>query len=235
MTAMAAAAAATADPVAIPLDRLMPNPDYQPREHGLSAAHVRLLMESGADSFPPLLVTPNDAGGFDVLDGFHRLEAARRLDVPALPCVVSGDGGYAEAVLANLRHGLPLAMADRKDAARWWADREPNLSFREIARRCGLSDKTAKRAIEAPDDESDPAERPAPDPIRRLVTLAYDAYRDGHGRTLFGLGGDGSPRVFRRQIETYAYEERPAVAHALAAFGQACIDAAKPYERGDRR
>ena len=136
----------------IPLDRLAPNLDYQPRALGLSAAHVRLLMESGADTFPPLLVTPNDAGGFDILDGFHRLEAARRLDMPALPCVVSGDGGYGEAVLANLRHGLPLAMDDRKDAARWWADRDPDLSFREIGRRCGLSDKTVKRAIESGDD-----------------------------------------------------------------------------------
>lgn len=219
----------------IPLDRLIPNPDYQPRAAGLSEAHLRLLVESGADVFPPLLVSPNADGTFDVLDGFHRLEAARRLSVAALPCLVSPEAGYGEAVAANLRHGLPLSMADRKDAARWWADHEPDLSYREIGRRCGLSDKTVKRAVESDDDDTGPSSRTAPEPIERLVTLVYQTYRDRHGRTLFGLGGDGNPKAFRREIETYPEDERHAVARALSAFGQACVAASQPYSSGDHR
>lgn len=228
------AALTTTDLVTVPLDRLIPNREYQPRAAGLSEAHVRLLMETGADTFPPLLVSPNADGTFDVLDGFHRLDAARRLNVAALPCLVSPEAGYGEAVAANLRHGLPLSMADRKDAARWYSVWEPDLSYREIGRRCGLSDKTVKRAIETGDSESEPSPRNAPDPIERLVTLAYRTYTDRHGRTLFGLGGDGNPKAFRREIETYPEDERPAVARALTAFGQACVTASQLYSNGSR-
>lgn len=229
------AAPLTTELVTIPLERLIANSDYQPRAAGLSEAHVRLLIESGTDAFPPLLVTPNADGTFTVLDGFHRVAAARRLDVAALPCIVSPEAGFGDAVAANLHHGLPLSMTDRKDAARWWVEQEPDLSYREIGRRCGLSDKTAKRAIEADADHSEPLPRPAPDPIERLVALAYRTYADRLGRTLLGLGGDGNPKAFRREIETYSEDERPAVARALSAFGEACVSASKPYLSGDRR
>ncbi len=68
-----------------------------------------------------------------------------------------------------------------------------------------------------------------PDPLRQLVGLAYRAYSDRYGRTMLGLGAAGNPRAFRRQIESYPDDERPAVARALAAFGAACVEAAKPY------
>ncbi len=228
------AAPTTTDLVTVPLDRLVANPNYQPRAAGLSASHVRLLMETGADAFPPLLVAPNADGTFDVIDGFHRLEAARRLNVAALPCLVSPEADYGEAVAANLRHGLSLSMADRKDAARWWADHAKDLSYREIGRRCGLSDKTAKRAVESSGEESKPSSRSSTDPIERLVSLTYRTYTDRHGWKRFGFGGDGNQKAFRREIETYPEDERTAVARALSAFGQACLEASQLYSSGNR-
>ena len=229
------AAPTTTDLVTVPLDRLISDPDDQPRIAGLLESHIRLLMEGGADAWPPLLVRPNPDGAFSVIDGAHRLEAARRLNVAALPCLVSPEAGYGEAIAANLRHGLPLAIADRKEAARWWTEQDPNLSLREIGRRCGLSDKTAKKAIESGDSGSEPAPRPAPDPIRRLVALAHDAYSGRHGRSRFGFGGDGNPRAFRQAIEAYDDDDRQAVARALSAFGAACVEASRPFISGDHR
>lgn len=216
-----------ADPVPIPLDRLIPNADYQPRGGGLSESHVRLLMESDPAGWTPLLVSPADDGRYDVIDGFHRLEAAGRLGLTTLACAVAPGAGYPEAVAANLAHGLPLGMTDRKDAARWHAENAPGLSYREIGRRCGLSDKTAKRAVE----EGPGAESPqsGPDPIRSLVRAAYRAYSDGAARSLFGFGKGASPAAFRRRIEEYDDDDRPKVAAALAAFGRAIVAAADTY------
>src|SRR5262249_29560065 len=60
--------------------------------------------------------------------------------------VLLGDRGDAvlHAVEANLTHGLPMSLEDKKHAARLLlADPEwSTWSSREIGRRCGLSDKT---------------------------------------------------------------------------------------------
>jgi ParB-like chromosome segregation protein Spo0J len=132
----------------ISLSQLRADEDYQPRLEGLRESHIRLLMASDPATWAPLLVAPSDEGTFTVIDGFHRLEAATRLGLTALSCVVDPRAGYPEAVAANLRHGLPLALADRKAFARWLADEEPGLSYRELGRRCGLNHETVKRAPE---------------------------------------------------------------------------------------
>lgn len=212
----------------IPLACLRANEDYQPRLGGLSERHVQLLLESNPATWGALLVTPNDVGGFDIIDGFHRHEAARRLGLPTLRCRVDPDAGYFAAVAANVAHGLPLALPDRKAAARWLAEQQPGLSLREIGRRCGLNHETVKRALEE-DPAGENRQRPAPDPIARLVGQVERNYYDGHGRTWLGFGKAGNPGPFRQALEAYAEEDRPAVARALDAFGRACTTAAAPY------
>lgn len=196
---------------------------------GLSKPHVRLLMEAGPDAWPALTAAPADDRFYDVTDGAHRLEASRRLNLASLPCVVVPGAGYPEADASNLNHGMPLSMADRKEAARWWAHEALGLSFREIGRRCGLNHETANKAIEAGDATAPAGENRQSDPILRLVGLAFGAYRGGAGRSVLGFGMAGSAAAFCRQIDAYDDDERPKVAEALAAFGRAIVAATDPY------
>jgi DNA-binding CsgD family transcriptional regulator len=214
--------------VMMSLDRLIPEEQYQPRDAGLSEPHVRLLAESDPGTWPPLLISP-DGDGFVIIDGFHRREAAQRLGLAALPCVVVPGAGYPEAVAANLRHGLPLSLTDRKEAARWYAEQEPDLSYREIGRRVSLSDKTVKQAVESTSAASPQTQ---PDKIRKLVALVYRTYNDRHGRTFLGFGKAGNAAAFRRAIETFPEDEQADVARALDAFGSAIVAASQQYMSG---
>jgi hypothetical protein len=216
--------------VMIALGRLHANEDYQPRLDGLSESHVRLLTQTDPTTWPPLLVTPNGLGDWDVLDGFHRHEAARRLGLAELACVVANGAGYPEAVAANLAHGLPLSLADRKDFARWLHSQHPDLSLREIGRRCGLNHETVRRALETDEGDAGENRQSAPaDPVRKLVQQVVRTYQTGAGRTWLGFGKAGNPRPFRRAIEAAPDDKQAAVAEAVYAFGRACVDAAAPY------
>jgi ParB-like chromosome segregation protein Spo0J len=204
----------------LPITQLIPDERYQPRD-GRSEAHVRLLMASDPATWPPLTVSPTGDGAFVIIDGFHRWEAASRLGLDALPCRVVPDAGYPEAFAANLSHGLPLSLAERKAFARWLAVEEPWLSYRELARRSGLSDKTIKRAL----IEEERAESPhsAPTPMARLVGQVYRLF-DGDSIDVHGL---------RTEIAAYDDEWQPEVARALLTVGHACVAAAQPYLAGE--
>lgn len=205
-------------PVLIPLDRLVLDEEYQPRASGLSAAHLQLLRESDPQAWGPLLVAPNGDGSFMVLDGSHRTTVAREMGLSSLPCIVQEGAGYPEAVFANISHGLPLSHEDRKDAARWWAEEEPDLSYREIGRRVGLSDKTVKRAIETEGEVQPP--RMTPDPCERWLRQTYR------------LDRPPSKRDVAREIAAFDEVDRAEVATFYAAVGQALLEAATPYLKG---
>lgn len=207
------------DPIVIPLDRIIPDSQYQPRESGLSASHVQLLTESDSTTWPPLLVAPNDDGTFALIDGFHRRETASRLKLAGLPCVVWEGAGYPEAVAANIAHGLPLSRADRKEAARWWASTEPELSYREIARRVGLSDKTVAKAITSRTTEPSQSRQTA-DPLDRWFFKTAQ------------LDRMPSTRDVSREIATYEKEDRSGIAKVYAAIGRALTEASTPYLKG---
>jgi len=114
------------------------------RSGGLDERHVELLMEC-VDTWPPIVVWGDD---LVVVDGCHRVEAARRLghqSVVGLRFLGSPEEAFIEAIRRNVSHGLPLSVADRRRAARRVLLRNPNWSDRRIASLCGLSDKTVGR------------------------------------------------------------------------------------------
>jgi hypothetical protein len=114
------------------------------RSGGLDERHVELLMEC-VDTWPPIVVWGEDQV---VVDGCHRVEAARRLgrqSVVGLRFLGSPEEAFLEAIRRNVSHGLPLSVADRRRAARRVLMRNPDWSDRRIASLCGLSDKTVGR------------------------------------------------------------------------------------------
>jgi len=116
-------------------------PGFSPRLAGLDDQNVRILAEVD-DPLPPLLVR---RGTNQVIDGMHRLYAAkvrgeRSIAVRFHDCAEAD--AFVLAVRANVTHGLPLSLGDRKAAAQRILRSHINWSDRRIAAVTGLSDKT---------------------------------------------------------------------------------------------
>jgi len=237
----------TTPSIDVPLDQLRANADFQPRvelpdTQPFNEKHVKQLMASNAEVWPPLLVTPNNVGGYDVVSGFHRLEAAKRLGLQALQCIVQLDAGYPEAFTANMGHGLPLTTEDRKAYARWLHEQEPTLSYRELGRRCGLNHHTIKKAITGGQDAHSGNGSPSasnsqqPQPLEKLIHLTWQAIQEGAGENR--LAQFFSRKTSRQQRAQYIASmlanvendnQQREVAAALHAFSLALYDGTQPF------
>ncbi|GAA2664420.1 ParB N-terminal domain-containing protein [Streptomyces aculeolatus] len=123
---------------ALPVASLLPGDS--PRLAGVDPDHVRLL--AALPRLPPVLV---HRGTMRVVDGMHRLHAARLRGETTLPATFfDGDEkeAFLRAVERNLADGLPLSLHDREAAAvrilaayRHWSDRA-------VATAAGLSPTT---------------------------------------------------------------------------------------------
>ena len=113
------------------------------RHSGTNPAHVQVLVDaSGAVELPPILVQED---GWRVIDGLHRLEAAklRGDDIVKARFVDCTDSeALVLAMKANSSHGLPLSKADRVFGAKRVLAAHPHWSDRAIAAITGLSAKT---------------------------------------------------------------------------------------------
>lgn len=99
--------------------------------------HVERLAEV-LDRCPPIVVSTDG----HIVDGEHRVEAARRRGIGRLAAVVlSGDADaeIVEAIRSNTRHGLPLTRAERRKGAAAVLAARPDLSDRAVARICGVA------------------------------------------------------------------------------------------------
>ena len=180
----------------LPLQLLHDSEAYQPRVDGLDSEHLTRLRETDPVEWPPLIVRPNTVGGYDVLDGFHRLAVARELKLVTLRCDVQHDEDALTALLtafeANSRHGLPLTLKDRKAFARRLYALVPDLSWAELGALAGLSDKTAKAAITSHSEIPRQASKERQDAhsalgraLRPLIRLDYDlTTRDAQNQLL---------------------------------------------------
>ncbi|MFI0469522.1 streptomycin biosynthesis protein [Saccharopolyspora sp. 5N102] len=112
-----------------------------PRLEGEDPHHVQALAEVDV-RLPPILVHGRT---MRVIDGMHRVRAAV-LRGEAMIEAELVDGSeievFVRAVQANIAHGLPLSLRDRKAAAARIAGACPQWSDRAIARVTGLSPKT---------------------------------------------------------------------------------------------
>jgi ParB-like nuclease domain len=120
------------------------------RQGGTNAAHVQLLLD--AADLPPILVQED---GWRVIDGAHRLEAAKLrgdgvIQARFLDCTDSE--ALVLGMKANASHGLPLSKADRVSGARRVVTSHPDWSDRAIADITGLSAKTIASLRDRPAD-----------------------------------------------------------------------------------
>jgi ParB-like chromosome segregation protein Spo0J len=115
-----------------------------PRQRRLDRSHVAALAELEG-RWPPILV---ERQGGRIIDGHHRVAAARMLGWSQLPVVLfdgTEDDAFVEAIRRNVEHGLPLTINERKAAARRLLGDHGEWSDRRIAQVCALTAPTVGR------------------------------------------------------------------------------------------
>ncbi len=124
-----------------------------PRLDAEDANHVRVLADV-FEALPPILLHRES---MTLIDGYHRVRAARLLQLAEVSAVLfDGDlaDAYLESVRLNIAHGKPLTLRERERAAAEIAKRHPDWSDRRIAELCGVSPKTVARSRTASSEES---------------------------------------------------------------------------------
>lgn len=128
------------------VDEIYTSKTFQVRTK-VNPEHVEALVL--AETFSPIVVgsfsTTSGDARLLVVDGHHRLEAAKRLQHETIEVRVF-TGTVSEAVdyayQSNLRNGLSLTLPEKKSYALKLLSDEPGLSDREIGRRASLDNKT---------------------------------------------------------------------------------------------
>lgn len=143
------------------LRKLSVLPDVFQHRENLREATIREYATKyrNGEEFPALMVAQIEDGLF-LIDGFHRLEALKRLYGPEMLKVVSveivqcKDEKEARWIGAqrNMRHGVPLTRKDRRNVfnayvdagMHWKVYRKKYKSWRQIATDVGITHKTAR-------------------------------------------------------------------------------------------
>ena len=126
-------------PESVPIDLVLPGDS--PRVSGEDTGHTSVLKERLA-GLPAILVNRRT---MQVVDGMHRLSAARQQGADMIPVRyidVTDHEAFLLSVRANMQHGLPLSRADREAAARRILEWYPSWSDRAIADVVGLAPST---------------------------------------------------------------------------------------------
>lgn len=122
--------------IRVPISSL--SPADSPRISGESADHVRILAEAET-ALPAILV---HRATMRIIDGMHRLRAALLKNEETIEVeFFDGDAeeAFLAAVQANVSHGLPLTLAERRAAAARIMKSCPARSDRSIAAITGLA------------------------------------------------------------------------------------------------
>ncbi|MFJ8042662.1 ParB N-terminal domain-containing protein [Kitasatospora sp. NPDC096147] len=203
----------------VPVELLLPADS--PRLTGEDPGHVEALAQSGR-ALAPILV---HRASRKVVDGRHRLRAAAlRGEQEVLVRYLEGpeEEIFIRAVEANVAHGLPLTLADRRAAARRILASHPGWSDRAIARVTGLSPKTVGAARRCSSEEN-------PQSIAGVVPTVRVG-RDGRVRPLDPAEG--------RRAAAKLFAERPdaslrEVSRAVGISVSTAHDVRRMLQRGE--
>jgi ParB-like chromosome segregation protein Spo0J len=228
----------------LPLSAIVVDDANQPRTDELDEEYIEQLAAI-PELWPPVAVVKADNGSYLLTDGFHRLEAARRLDLREIPVTVlpmPADGDLQSLGFDfNAKHGRPLTLVDRKEQAARLLRRDPSQSDRSISQRCGIAASTVatiRSRLEQGAEIEQSEERVGAD--GRTYTRPDRRPGELPDKPLGQLVGDGikglfDPRERREQRETARYLQRLKIALADAldlpgwkspeAIAQACVEA----------
>lgn len=118
----------------------------------MDMAHARALAETDLTSVPIVV----HRWTMRIIDGAHRVRAAiLRGETEISARFFSGDekNAFVLAVRANIAHGLPLSLTERKAAAARIVASHPHWSDRKIAALTGLAAKTVATTRVCPTEE----------------------------------------------------------------------------------
>lgn len=175
--------------VELPVNEIGPGPLV--REQRIDLDHRNLLVPV-LDDVPPILVRET-AKGWSLVDGQHRLAAAKEAGRPTIRAtVVALDDAEAleAAIEANTTHGKPLSLVERKAAARTLVE-STKFSDRRIASICSIDERTvaAMRPADRPtagngavgrSEGSDGKQRPASPEAAKAQREAIARMLDEH-------------------------------------------------------
>ncbi|RJO79264.1 streptomycin biosynthesis protein [Nocardia panacis] len=157
------------------------------RVRAVDSGHTQLLAQS-LQTLPPIVVHRDS---MHVIDGLHRLAAARSKGLRTIPVRYfdgSAEAAFVLAVQSNIAHGLPLSLKDRKVASLRIMLMYPTWSDRRIGVITGLDHKTvgAIRRRAAGEIPQTPARLGRDGRVRRLREPAAPRAETARPRTLRG-------------------------------------------------
>jgi ParB-like chromosome segregation protein Spo0J len=129
-----------------------------PRLSGEDLEHVQTLA-AAASRLPPIIVHRQT---MRVIDGMHRIRVARLKGQERITVRFfngSEEDAFILAVKANITHGLPLPLADRKAAVARIIESHPQWADRMIAQVTGLAARTVAEIRKESTAESRPDAR----------------------------------------------------------------------------
>jgi len=134
----------------IQIDAITIVPDFNVRSTALNQAKIAEYAEN-FQQLPPIQVF-DVQGDLYLVNGWHRMAAALKLELKEVNIEVVGSGSRLDAIdyadQANLKHGIPLTPDQRKSVALRFVERHPDWSARKVAEIMGCSNKSVSRWIE---------------------------------------------------------------------------------------
>ncbi|MGY3676407.1 ParB/RepB/Spo0J family partition protein [Streptomyces sp. TE33382] len=203
----------------VPISMLLPG--ESPRSHGVDQQHVARLADLDI-RLPPLVVRRSD---MRVIDGMHRLLAALirgRETIEVEFFEGSVEDAFLRGVEANVAHGLPLSLADRRAAASRIIASHPQMSDRAVARISGLGAK----AVASIRRRSTGAEQRLNARIGRDGRIRPLSYAEGRLRAAEVM--DADPKASLREVARIA-----GISPATASDVRKRIQAGKPPTKSE--
>src|SRR5262249_12389141 len=116
----------------------------------LDPQHVADFRRSDPRKWPAIIITKTDVG-YLLLDGYHRVAAALKrgfTQILAECRTFQCEADIIEAIFdANAVKGLKISKESRSAFAHWLWKRYPQMKYKDIGLRCGISPSAVSHAI----------------------------------------------------------------------------------------